>query len=116
MKAYEVTDKEGYSEYSLVVFAESRGKAIYSAIGTDEFPKYEYDFTQLRARRISCLDNAYRGKWCMDWDDEEDRLAMVRDAGWYCGEDAFDPDDCDRCVAKEYCTRYEEYTEEVEDW
>jgi len=114
MKAYEITDKNGYSDYSIVVFAESRGKAISSAIGTDEFPKYEWDFTELRARRMKVLDGAYRGRWRMEWDNDEDRLAFVRDAGYYCNEDCFDPDDCERCVGKEYCTRYAEYTDEEE--
>lgn len=112
MKAYRISDKEGYSDYIIIAFAETRGKAISSAIGTDEFPKYEWDFTELRARRVPALDNAYHGNWRMEWDDDIDRLAMVRDAGYYCDDDAFDPDDCNQCVGKEYCSRYEEYLEE----
>ena len=50
MKAWYVTDRKGYSDYTIIVFAETRGKAIASAIGTDEFPKYEWDFTELFAR------------------------------------------------------------------
>ena len=115
MKAYEVSDKNGYSDYALIVFAESRGKAISSAIGTDEFPKYEWDFTELRAKRIPALDSAYRGAWCMEWDNADDRLALVRDAGYYCNDDSFDADECEECPGKEYCSRYEEYLEECED-
>ena len=116
MKAYEVSDKNGYADYALVVFAESRGKAIYSAIGTDEFPKYEWDFTELRARRIPVLDKAYRGNWRMDWCNDADRLAFVRDAGYYCNDDCFDPDDCEQCAGKDYCSRYEEYLEEDDEY
>ena len=47
-----------------------------------------------------------------DWDDPNDRLAMVRDGGYYCNEDAFYPDDCAECSGKDYCSRYEEYLEE----
>ena len=116
MKAWYVTDRKGYSDYALIVFAETRGKAIFSALGTDEFPKYDWDFTELCARREPALDGAYRGQWRMDWDDDEDRLAMVQWGGYYCGEDGFDPSDCERCVAKHCCPRYEEYLEEEKEW
>ena len=56
MKAYEIYDKKRYADYAVIVFAETRGKAIASAIGTDEFPKYDWDFTELRATRIPKLD------------------------------------------------------------
>ena len=112
MKAYEVSDKQLYSDYAVIVFAETRGKAISSAIGTDEFPKYEWNFTELRAKRMPELDKAYRGAWRIEWDNDADRLALVRDAGYYCNDDAFDTDECERCAGKEYCSRYEEYLEE----
>ena len=112
MKAWYVTDREGYSDYSVIVFAETRGKAIASVIGTDEFPKYEWCFTKLSARREPALDGAYRGEWRMEWDNDSDRLAMVQWGGYYCDEDAFDPDECERCVAKNHCSRHEEYLEE----
>ena len=38
MKAYVVSDRGGYTEWTVIVFAESRGKAIVAALGTDEFP------------------------------------------------------------------------------
>ena len=117
MKAYMISDRKGYSEYSLIVFAESRGKAISSAIGTDEFPKYEWDFTELRAVREPVLDKAYRGCWRMEWDYDQDRLALVKDAGYYCDEDGFYPDEeCIQCVAKDYCTKYQDYLEEMAEW
>ena len=116
MKAYEVSDIHGYSDWTVIVFAETRGKAIASAIGTYEFPKYDWDFTELRAKRVPALDKAYRGNSRMEWDDDADRLVLVRDAGCYCDEDAFDPDDCERCVGKEYCSRYKEYLEEEKEY
>lgn len=112
MKAWCVTDRKGFSDFVVVVFAETRGKAISSALGTDEFPKYEWDYTDLFARREPSLDGSYRGAWRMEWDNDEDCLAMVRDAGFYCNEDAFDPAFCETCAGSDYCTRYEEYLEE----
>lgn len=112
MKAYAVDDRQGYSEYSVVVFAESRGKAIVAALGTDEFPYADWSYTELRAIRNPELDKYYQGRQCMDWDNPDDRLAMVRDGGYHCAEDAFYPDDCAKCSGKDYCSRYEEYLEE----
>lgn len=114
MKAYVVSDREGYSEWTVVVFAESRGKAIAAALGTDEFPSGDWSYTELRAIRKPELDKHYRGNFCMEWDNPDDRLAMVRDGGSYCNEDAFDPDDCTKCSGKDYCSRYEEYLDEKE--
>ena len=115
MKAWHVTDREGNSDYTVIVFAETRGKAIALAIGTDEFPKYDWSFTELFARREPSLDGAYRGAWRMEWDNDSDRQAMVQWGGYYCNEDAFDPDDCKTCSGKEYCSRYEEYQEEAKE-
>lgn len=112
MKAWYVTDRKGYSDYGIIIFAETRGKAIANALGTDEFPKYDWDFTELSARRKPELDGAYRGVWRMEWDNDEDRLAMVLWGGYYCDDDAFDPDECESCVAKDECSKYEEYLEE----
>ena len=114
MKAYRVYDKECYSDYDIIVFAENRGKAIASALGTEEFPKYDWSFTELRAKRIPALDRAYRGEYRMEWYNDSDRLALIRDAGYYCSEDGFDPNDCERCIGKDYCSRYDEYLEEQE--
>lgn len=112
MKAYVVSDRKGYSEWTVIVFAESRGKAIVAALGTDEFPYRDWEYTELRAIRKPEFDKCYRGKWRMDWDNSNDRLAMVRDGGYYCYEDIFDPADCAKCSGKDYCSRYEEYLDE----
>ena len=115
MKAYVVNDREGYSLYSVIVFAESRGKAIASALGTDEFPYNDWEYTELRAVRKPEFDKNYKGRRYMDWDDPDDRLAMVKDGGYYCEEDFFDPDECAKCTGREYCSRYEEYLDEEND-
>lgn len=116
MKAYKVRDREGYSEYSMVVFAETRGKAISYALGTDEFPKYEWDYTQLKAERIPVLDKYYRGYRTMDWDNMQDRVAMVKEAGFQCDDEYADIDECKNCEAKEYCGEYEYLQEQQTEW
>lgn len=112
MKAYVVSDRVRYTEWIVVVFAESRGKAVSAVLGTDEFPSEYWSYTELRAIRKPEFDKYYRGNLRMDWDNPNDRLAMVRDGGYYCSEDAFYPDDCAKCSGKDYCSRYEEYLEE----
>ena len=112
MKAYIIHDRDYVAEYSLIVFAESRGKAISYALGTDEFPYGDYDFTQLSARRAKWADKYYHGSREMDWYNPEERLAMVRDGGYVCDDDSFDPDDCERCSAKDICEKYEDYMDE----
>lgn len=115
MKAYVVSDRQGYAEYTVIVFAESRGKAVVATLGTDEFPSEDWSYTELRAIRKPEFDKHYKGNYRMDWDNPEDRLAMVRDGGYYCNEDAFEPDDCVKCNGKDYCSRYEEYIEEEDE-
>lgn len=115
MKAYKVYDREGYADYSCVVFAESRGKAVALALGTDEFPSGDWDFTQLTARRLPSLDKCYRGHWYMDWDNMDDRVALVREAGFICDPECADLDDCKDCQAKDWCSQYEQMMEDMED-
>lgn len=115
MKAYRVTDKEYYLPYTIIVFAESRGKAISYALGQDGFE--DLDFTEISATRAKWADKYYRGKHEMDWDNPDDRLAMVVDGGFRCCDDGFDPDDCERCCAKEDCEKYIDYLEnDMEDF
>lgn len=107
MKAYRVTDREGYSEFSVIVFAESAGKAKAAALGTDEFPMGDWSFTDMSARRVPELDPFYRGKYRMEWEDMEDRVVMVRYAHCYCHPDYVDLNDCKECKATEWCEQYE---------
>ena len=109
MKAYLITDRKSYSDSALIIFAESRGKAISLALGKDEFQYYDFAYIDLRALREPVLDKYYRGKHEMCWDDDEDRLALVKECGFTCNDDAFDPESCEICSAKAYCDRYQEY-------
>jgi len=115
MKAYVVSDRQGYVDWVVIAFAESRGKAIVAALGTDEFPFEDWSYTELRAKRRPDLDKYYRGHSRMDWDDPDDRLALVKDGGYYCDDDSFYPDECKKCSGKEYCSRYEEHLLEYGD-
>ena len=117
MKAYVIHDRGGYSDYSVVVFAESHGKAKAAALGTDEFPSSDWDYTELSARRLPALDKYYHGQWMMDWDNMEERLALVKEAGFRCDPDYAELDDCKDCKAKEWCGTYESMMEDAkEEW
>lgn len=109
MKAWLVKDKEDV--YAEVVFAETRGKAKTLALSTDccEYAK----FTDIEARRMPQLDKYYsEGKWHLDWYEPEDRIALVKEGGFYCAEDEFSLDECSICPAKRYCEEYERRKEE----
>ena len=101
MKAYKISDLKGYCEYSIVVFAETSGKAKSIAIHTDAFN--DYDYTEISARRVPALDKYYRGLDEMDWYDNADRIAMVKEAGFRCDPETWEEEDCLRCPAKEWC-------------
>ena len=116
MKAYAVFDKDGWPPYSEVVFAETRSKAISTALHNTDLSLEGCDYIDLRARRKPMLDKYYRGRSAMDWDNDDDRLAMVRDAGYVCDDDFFDPDECAKCAGKDYCSKYEEYQDEERDF
>ncbi len=105
MKAYLVSDKNYDSECFKIIFAETRGKAIAYACGSDGLD--DYTFTEIRAIRIPELDSYYRGLLEMDWYNDNDRLGMVRYANMYCGYDYEPTDDCESCSARQYCERYE---------
>ena len=109
LKAYKCTDD--YTGFCTVIFAETAGKARYIAIMSDTIGE-DLTFKDIYVRRVPALDGAYRGRKEMDWYDPEDRLAMVKIAGFYCDEDGFDPDLCEKCSAKDFCDRYNDYLEE----
>lgn len=111
MKAYSVEDR--YDPlFSTVVFAETRGKAKVIAQHTDACE--DLDFIDIRAVRRPTLDKFYKGKSEMDWNDEEDRMSMVRYAGYECSCEIDNLDlECDSCSAKEWCDRYERLKEDV---
>ena len=100
MKAWKVYTI--YEDGSLVIFAETSGKAKAYAMSD-----FDEDYTNMRATRLSKLDKYYRGSSEMDWYNDDDRIAMVKEAGFHC--EGYE--ECTGCCAKEIC----EYRQEHED-
>ena len=100
VKAWLVTDE--CSHYA-VVFAKTRGQARSAALLTDAGENADY--TDIRATRIPELDRFYRGNVAMDWNDAEDRKAMVRYGNFACSIDEREPS-CGLCPAQEWCIRH----------
>ena len=104
MKAYSVRDKN--SDCFTIVFAESVNKAKVIALHTDACEDSYY--TDIRTKRIPDLDKYYRvGKKEMDWFDDADRIALVRDAGYSCDPEYWEEEYCTRCPAKQWCERWQ---------
>ena len=104
MKAWIVSDNSGECG-SIIVFAETRGKAKHYALRQDEFDGCEY--TDLWARRFKDFDNKYHGHAEADWYDPETRITLVRDYGWTCID--YECYYCENCPAKQWCHTYNEY-------
>ena len=103
MKAYAI--KVDSSDLTAIVFAETRNKAKSIAQHTETFG--DMDYIDIRATRSPTLDKYYKGKSEMDWYNMEDRVAMVKEAGFTCSYEYEIYDDCDDCPAKQWCDRYE---------
>lgn len=101
IKAYYVHEAD--ENYATIVFAESAGKAKVCAQNTDTCE--DVDFLDIRVCRLPEADKLYKGKSEIDWYDNETRLIMVKDFGWACLDTGWE---CDSCVAKQYCSRFEE--------
>ncbi len=114
MKAYKAYLANYWEAGSTVVFAKSAREAKKAAWMCESFYNWDYEYIDVRVRRLKGLDSAYRGKREMDWDDPEDRLALVK-AGWTCFEDFFDPDDCKECSGREFCSMHKDYLKDVEE-
>lgn len=98
MKAWIVNPK--YEFGSAVVFAETRGKAKSAALITDCCEGA--NFCDIEVRRVLQMDKYYvEGKTEMDWSDPDDRIALVKECGFYC-EDPI-AECCECCPAKEFC-------------
>lgn len=103
MKAYRVWDYNDYSGYETIVFAENLKEAKKLARLTDVC---EYaNFIDIRVKRVQQADKLYKGKWEIDWYDDETRLALVKDFGWSCEEPSWE---CDNCNSKEWCRHFQE--------
>lgn len=109
MKAWMVKEKDG--EYATVVFAETRGKARAFARYTDACE--DADFCDIEVSRRPQLDKYYRdGKDEMDWYNDKDRLALVKECGFQCVD--MEIDQCEDCPAKEHCGLYQQHLDDME--
>ena len=108
MKAYDIRNK--YDGFIVeVIFAETAGKAKSYALQYCESCE-ESDFCDLNAKRNPQIDKYYTGgKRKMDWCNQKDRLALVKECDFVCDDECFDSKECEKCIAKKYCGRYEEY-------
>ena len=110
MKAWYVTNKNDTC-YSGIVFAETRGKAISYCMHSDVIGD-DIGFTDVIAKRCKDADKFYNQKPYMDWDDEDDRILMVKELGFYCSDEYLIESDCVECSAREYCDKFREMSEE----
>lgn len=99
MKAWQANSE--YSEGSVVVFAETAGKAKQIALKTDELCDERY--VDIRVNRLPKIDRFYKeGKTIVDWNEDEDiRLELVKEYNWYCLEPMYG--DYVVCLAEKYC-------------
>ena len=112
MKAWLVREK--HEMCSAVVFAETRGKARALALATDACEDAE--FCNIDVCRMPLLDKYYvDGKKEMDWNNHIDRIALVKDGGFYCDPIYWEPEDCENCPAREYCDRSQDLIKEREE-
>lgn len=110
MKAWLVREKDEWS--ATVVFAETRGKARALAMCTDACE--DADFCDIEVRRKPQLDKYYsEGKLEMDWYDDKDRIALVKECYFSC--EYVEIGQCEDCPAKEWCGEYEQYMSDLED-
>lgn len=111
MKAWLV--RENGERSATVVFAETRGKARALAMHTDALE--DVRFCDIEAYRKPDLDKYYvEGKKEMNWLKWDDRIALVKDAGFVCDPDYWELEDCENCPAKEYCDKYKDWITEIE--
>ena len=100
MKAWLVRERDEFC--ATVVFAETRGKARSLAMHTEACE--DASFLDIEVYRKPDLDKYYvDGKKELDWFKFEDRIALVKDGGFYCDKDYWEPEDCENCPAKEWC-------------
>ena len=98
MKAYQVCT--GWSDGSVVVFAEYASKAKSMALYTDILCNENYK--DLRVARLPKIDHLYNGQTVVDWNEDKNiRLALVKEYGWHCIEPQLN--DCKVCSAEKYC-------------
>lgn len=107
VKAWFATETVNFG--ATVVFAETRGKAKSLALCTSCCE--DVNFCDIEVRRAPQMDKYYaEGKTEMDWSDPKDRIALVKECGFYCRHPI--AEDCIDCPAREFCD--EAVTEEGE--
>lgn len=110
MKAWLVREKGRYC--ATVVFAETRGKAKVLASQTEAFDGV--DFLDIEVRRMKEADKYYQdGKTELDWFNDSDRIALVKECGFTCDWDVIEMKECVDCAAKEYCDQYKDLMQET---
>lgn len=108
MKAYTVSDANGNVGVDYIIFAETRAKAIKYALDHCDGAFDFYTWTEMRALRMPRLDQYYRGKPEMDWNDMTDRVAMVKEADFRCSDEvSVSLSECEECDAHPWCGKYE---------
>ena len=112
MKAWLVREKDEFC--AEVVFAETRGKARALAKRADCCE--DAKFTDIEVTRMQPADKYYKdGMWHLEWENQQDRIILVRDCGFVCDWDYFDLEDCELCSAKEHCDRYKDKITDMEE-
>lgn len=107
MKAWRVVHNYD-NDVSAIVFAPTKGKAKSIAMHYDLLGDKYIDFIEIRCYRVKRGDKFYNGKSYLDWDCDDDRLLMVKEFGFTCEEEFYQERECAYCVAKDFCSLYEE--------
>lgn len=95
-------EEEGIIE---VVFADTRTRARIYLNELDTFDNYRYiEISPRREKSLDYLDHP--DGYVMSFAREEDRIAMVKNIGFYCTFP--DREECESCCAKEWCSEYKE--------
>ena len=112
MKAWLVRKRGEYC--AAVVFAETRGKARALALHTDacEYAK----FTEVEVSRMETADKYYKeGKRELDWSNDEDRIALIKDCGFQCDYAWLEWEDCLECPGRHHCDIYQDHFQEEQE-
>ena len=88
-----------------IVFADTKRRAKSYLKFTDSFEDYRYnDIYPERVKALDYLD--HEEGYVMDWNKDEDRIALVKHIYSGCLPDI--KDECKSCCAKEWCRKFKE--------
>jgi len=51
----------------------------------------------------------------MDWENPQDRFALVKELGFYCADEIFALCECEKCSAQDICDYYKDYLRDLEE-